>query len=511
MPDKQKSHFERFLRPILASRFLTVSALIHLVQIALVGGQVLFNKYVEPPDFTSTGDDAVSTDAAPAPPPPSPDDTLPPAPSLSAPPPPPSAPAANLAALTSMSTSQASFQMPIPQMAPPTIAKITTMPVQQFNSGPEVGLPGVMSARSGNGRGEAGRKYGEKSASEEAVLRALRWLQSQQHSDGTWGDGEFRSAFTGLALLCFLGHGETPDHSQEFSVVVTNAINAMVQNGQSNQGRMDWGPGFDGIPAVYEHAIGTYAISEAYTMTKDQRLAPIVSQAVTYIVNGQRPDGGWAYSYDTGEDPRKPDAKHPIKSDTSVSGWQIQALKAAHLTGIAGTDKLGANLDQAMRNMDRVFDPHDGTFGYRSAGDIKHHDLTGVGALAKLFWLGRADKSVREGLKNITTTDLVYGSADCNLYGWYYDTQACFQAQGAAWDWWNKRFQDQLTTNQSADGSWPPTGGTDTGGEGKGNSFSKQTGGSGPLYRTVFCCLMLEVFYRYLPTNGGANALDDSL
>jgi hypothetical protein len=163
-----------------------------------------------------------------------------------------------------------------------------------------------------------------------------------------------------------------------------------------------------------------------------------------------------------------------------------------------------------MRNLNRVFDPKDGTFGYRQAGDIKHHNLTGVGALSKLFWLGRADKSVREALKNITTTDLVYGSADCNLYAWYYDTQACFQAQGVPWDWWNKRFQDQLTTNQSADGSWPPTGGNDTGGQGK-ESFSKMQGGDGPLYRTVFCCLMLEVFYRYLPTSGGASALDDSL
>jgi len=108
-----------------------------------------------------------------------------------------------------------------------------------------------------------------------------------------------------------------------------------------------------------------------------------------------------------------------------------------------------------MKNMDRVFNPKDGSFGYRKAGD-RNYSLTGVGVLSKLFWLGRPDKTVRQGIKNIESKDLKYSGADCILYSWYYNTQACFQAQGGAWDWWNSRFQDQLTSNQSEDGSWPP-------------------------------------------------------
>jgi hypothetical protein len=163
-------------------------------------------------------------------------------------------------------------------------------------------------------------------------------------------------------------------------------------------------------------------------------------------------------------------------------------------------------LEIAMKNMDRVFDPRDGSFGYRKAGD-RGYTLTGVGVLSKLFWLGHPDRTVREGLKNIQSRDLSYDGADCNLYAWYYDTQACFQAQGGAWDWWNRRFQDQLTNKQSADGSWPPTSGNEAGG------FAKATAGDGPVYRTTLCCLMLEVFYRYLPTSqedalgGGAEGL----
>jgi hypothetical protein len=488
-----KSHFERFLRPILASRFLTISALIHLLLIILFGGRVLFNKYVEPPDFQSTGDSAAAADTAPAPPQ-TPDTTLPPTPTLAAPPPPSaSAPAATLTALTSLSNNASSFTMPMPAMAPPTIGKeLSAQPQTAFGTGPAVPLPGAMSGRGSGQREGTGARYGEKPASEQAVLRALRWLQSQQQSNGTWGDGQHPGAFTGLALLCFLGHGETPQTSHEFGVTVNNAINAFVDNANKNEGHLNFANNFNDQSSSYEHGIATYAICEAYTMTKDERLVPIVKAAIQYIIQGQRPDGGWAYRYDTG-----PDDGKQIKSDTSVSGWQIQALKAAHLTGIPGMDDIvHPALDLAMKNLDRVYDPKDGTFGYRKAGDSGgEHFLTGVGVLAKLFWLGRPDRTVHEGLKTITAKDLAYNSPDCNLYAWYYNTQACYQAQGGAWDWWKNRFQDQLTGSQSGDGSWPPEPGRDTGGLGK------ATSGAGGVYRTTLCCLMLEVFYRYLPTS----------
>jgi len=347
-----------------------------------------------------------------------------------------------------------------------------------------------MGSRIGSGRESAGQQYGEKPASEHAVVLALRWLQSQQHSDGTWGNS-FHDAFTGLAILCFLGHGETPQTSPEFGGTVKNAIEALVNEGTRNEGRFSGKEDFAGNDAAYQHAICTYALCEAYTMTKDERIAPVLQQAIGYILRGQRLDGGWAYSYD-----KSGDFHVEPKSDTSVSGWQIQALKAAHLTGLPGMEDLvQPALDVAMKNLERVFNPKDGSFGYRKAGD-RNYTLTGVGVLSELLWLGRPDQAVQEGLENIQSKDLKYDGPDCNLYTWYYDTQACYQAQGASWDWWKGRFQDQLISKQSADGSWPPIGG-------RGEAFHAVTeaGGDGPVYRTTLCCLMLEVFYRYLPTN----------
>jgi len=504
MPDPQKSTFDRFLRPILASRFLTISALIHLLIVFLVGGRVLFDRYVEPPDFQATGDSSVSTDTMSEPPPPAPDANLPPTSaesSASSAPPPPAAPA--LMAMSTMNPTATSFSVPMPAVPPPTISnQLSAAPSAEIGTS-DVALPHAMSGRpgsGGSGGNGTGQGYGETPASEQSVLRALRWLQSQQQTDGTWSDGHWKAGFTGLALLCFLGHGETPGHSAEFSVVVTNAINAIVAEGAAQQGCLSFDHGFDNNESAYGHAIATYALCEAYTMTKDPRIEPVLRQAVDIICKAQRSDGGWAYKYDTSPDDPK-NKRDPIKSDTSVSGWQIQALKAAHLTGLPGIeDEVHPVLAKSMNNLNRVLDPKDGSYGYRKADDSydkkgnRYHFLTGVGVLAKLFFYGRIDRDTRTGLKDIMTGELSYTGGQCNLYAWYYNTQACFQAQGSAWEWWNARFQNLLIASQGSDGSWPPCGGKETSG------FGQNPGGEGPIYRTTLCCLMLEVFYRYLPT-----------
>jgi len=500
MPDQSSSHFDRFLQSILASRFLTISALIHILLIVLFGEKVLFTKYVEPPDFQSTGEGGTSTDVGDTPAA-SAVAALPPTPTLEAPPV-VAPPASSLTALTSINTNSSGFSMPLPAIAPPTLGRVlqsqAAAPAQVLGTGPPVRLPGLMAGRGAAQRAGTGLRYGAKPASEPAVLRALRWLQSQQLSDGTWGSPECKGGYTGLALLCFLGHGETPQSSHEFGVVVNNAIAALVTEANNKQGRMAFfGDGFTDQNAPYNHGIATYALCEAYAMTKDDSLVPIIRQAVGYIVKAQRPDGGWAYRYDT-----TPDKPGTVESDTSVCGWQIQALKAAHLTGIPGMEEtVHPVLDHAMQFLDSVFDPRDGTFGYHKPGEIANHFLTGVGVASKLTWLGRADSSVHEGLKNIISADLNYSAPDCNLYAWYYNTQACYQAQGAAWEWWKARFQDQLTGKQSADGSWPPTGGQEAGKTPTRVNLAVDTGSDGPLYRATLSCLMLEVFYRYLPTN----------
>ncbi|MEA3188764.1 MAG: hypothetical protein QOD99_2594 [Chthoniobacter sp.] len=488
--------FLRLVRSVANSRFLMISALLHVLIVLLFGGTVLFNKYVEPPDFQAEGGDFLTpadTSAAPAP---EESQTMP---SMSVVAPTISAPTASLSALTSINPSAVAFSVPVAPSVAPTIS---TNLAEKLAGGPSASsaktgaasqLPGTMAGRGSGKRAATLAQNGGKITSEQAVMNALRWLQKTQNPDGTWGS-KFKGAMTGLALLCYLGHGETPASSRDFSVVVDKAINALVGAGVKAQGHLMFkGNVFLYSSDVYEHAIAAYALGEAYTMTHDEKIAPVLTQAIDYIVKGQRADGGWYYRYDTG--PERPDEKGKgfVQSDTSVSGWQIQALKAAHLTGLP-FDGINGVLDNAMRNLDRVFTPKDSSYGYRKSGDHPP-TLTGVGVLCKLFWQGKPDKMVRDSLKALEGVNVKYGSPDAHLYAWYYDTQACFLAQGGSWDRWNRMFQDEIVTHQSPDGSWPPTGGRENGA-----GMNDAANADGLVYRTTLCALMLEVYYRYLPT-----------
>ncbi len=480
---RQKSFSQRLQEKLAASRFFTFSLLIHAVIVVMGGSVVLFHQYVAPPDFTAEGG-VVGSDTAVAPqveqlPDPTVQNFTPEAPSISAP---------SISAITSTTTATTSFQMasiPVPVVKAMGDMKVAEMPkAASLVAGK--GLPSTMSGRAGGkARSMMMDKNKGKESSEKAVMAGLRWLAKNQSEDGSWSP-EFTPAMTGFAILCYLGHGETPE-SPEFGPVVKKGLDWLLQRGTEFEGRMSLTKnGWGGNHGVYEHGIATYAMAEYYTMTKDERYAELLKQAVTHIVEGQAPDGGWNYGY----------TKEP-NSDTSVTGWQIQALKAAHLSGlnIPGVDEA---LDKAMLDLKRV-QGSKGGFGYRKAED--RYSLTGVGVLCTYFWKQDKDKVVREGIDFLLkeTDDrhpVKYKAEPANLYAWYYNTQACLMYGGSTWSKWNRLFQDEIVENQTTDGSWPPTGGRNI----AGGELEKKGDGAGPFYRTSLCVLMLEVFYRYMPT-----------
>jgi hypothetical protein len=485
-PHPPKSFAESLLAKLAASRFLTVSALLHMLIVLLFGGTVLFNKYVEPPDFSAEGSEFLASGPIDTPPTPEPVQQMP-TPDMAPPPPTVTPPAASLTMIATTAPSATGIVVPITAIAPTMskniseIAPAPTTPVAKGNTGLS-NLPSAMASR-GQGRATALQQSGGKQSSEQAVISALRYLQTVQNADGSWGK-RFPGAMTGLALLCFLGHGETPAASREFAIVVDKTIKYLLGVGTASQGRFGYGPGggFNSQPAVYQHGIAAYALGEAYAMTKDEKIEPILAQAINHIIAGQAPDGGWMYTFDKS-----------MPSDTSVSGWQIQALKAAKLAGIKN-EKIDPVLDLAIKNLERVYNPKNGSFGYRKAGD-RNYSLTGVGILCKLFHSGKVDKMVRDAVKNMESKDVEYDSADADLYAWYYNTQAAFQVQGGAWERWNRRFQDEIVKHQAPNGSWPPTGNAKT------HAFMNGEDIDATLFRTTLCTLMLEVYYRYLPTS----------
>jgi len=483
-PSKPKKPFHtRVVEYLAASRFFTFSALIHLVIIFLGGTVVLFKHYTEPPDFAASEGGLVSNDAQVEAPPEQPPDVSqqtfqPTAPQITAP---------TLSAISTTNLSTPTFQVAqvVPVIKAPssdTMNKALERAMTGSARGVAGNLPAVMGGRmGGTARAQAMMMNGGKKESEEAVLRGLRWLVKNQNPDGSWGTA-YKGAMTGFAFLSFLGHGETPV-SPEFGPAVGKALDWLMKGGAKYEGRLSMQAAFN-QPGVYEHAIATYALGEYYTMTKDERVADLLTKAVGYIVDGQSPDGGWVYGYSKEGD-----------GDTSVSGWQIQALKAAHLTGLEmpGVDQA---LDKAMLDLKRVQGPKGG-FGYRTKGD--GYSLAGVGVLCTYFWKQKKDESVRNGIEFIMSeTDkeypIEYQNEKANLYAWYYDTQACLMVGGAAWTKWNRLFQTEIVKAQAPDGSWPPMKGKSPG------ELQTQTAVNGALYRTNLCILMLEVYYRYMPS-----------
>ena len=164
---------------------------------------------------------------------------------------------------------------------------------------------------------------------ERAVIKALDWLTAKQNDDGSWGK-TYQGAMTGFALLCYLGHCELTD-SPEYGEAVSRGIKYLVELGDKKDGWLYVTTNKHG--AAYTQGIATYALAEAYGMTEKDFILPVLQKAIHRIVAGQKEDGGWYY-LETRKGPANSSfvdfgKNKNAASDTSVSGWQLQALKAA--------------------------------------------------------------------------------------------------------------------------------------------------------------------------------------
>lgn len=320
------------------------------------------------------------------------------------------------------------------------------------------------------------RESGGEDRAEKAVRNALEFLASKQNENGSFGK-EFHAAMTGLTLLAFLGHCETPE-SPKFGEGVVGAALYLMEVAKKNDGMMTNGK--PGHHAAYEHAIATYALCELYTMTKESGkpvpgLESILKRSVDIIVEGQTKGGGWAYGY----------AQNPEADDMSVAGWQIQALKAAYNTGkkFSGVDKA---LDKSMEYMKSIQDAK-GSFKYRPKDAEGKPTLTGAALLGMQIWNEMESAEYKKGISYLAQA-YANPTPGSNFYAPYYNTQAFFLHGGKEWEEYNKKFQPKLLDAQNPDGSWTKDGAGGHGGE------------DALTMNTAWGCLMLEVYYRYLPT-----------
>ena len=392
---------------------------------------------------------------------------------------------------------------------PSTLAGLGGFEVAAVGNGQLVAGPGGVGMGAGSGKqpgagsddlGFGGRGAGQREAmvgafggtrqTERAVVAALNWLARHQNTDGSWSLDQFErrcsdrtctcpaavksdSAATALALLPFLASGQTQLSRGPHQRTIRNGLYWLV-NLQMADGCL---AGQGNYSLMYSHALATIAVSEAYALTHDSRLGAVVRSAVRYTERAQDPsNGGWRYV------PGQP-------GDSSVTGWQVMALKSAQLAGVeVNSDTLRA----AQRFWKSVAHGSAGSEFSYLPGEEPSRSMTAVGLLCAQYQdATRNDAQMTRGLAYLTQNSATREARD--IYYWYYATQVMHNLPGRDWDNWNRQVRRLLVESQvregCATGSWNPEKPTrDAWGE-----------HGGRLMQTSLSALTLEVYYRYLP------------
>lgn len=340
-----------------------------------------------------------------------------------------------------------------------------------------------------------------------AIDLGLQWLARHQDQDGRWDCDGFHKhdgagaekngpgnpvhdvGVTALALLAFLSDGSTVESGAHQQVVV-NAV-AWLRTQQGPDGMFGTYASHD---FIYDHAIATYAMCEAFGLSTDDSLQQTAQRGLDYLESHRNPHGVWRYQ------PRDND------NDTSVTSWCL----AAYVTG----DYFGLRVDQeALRvgaaYLQGVSDPT-GRHGYTKQGERssrkpgdhsqrfpteKGEAMTAAGLFMR-FLLGQrpSREPVMAAAGNLLLSqppkwDVAAGTIDA--YYWYYASQAMFRMGGGWWRDWQAHLQRAVVDTQrrnekdrSSLGSWDPVGVWDEDG--------------GRIFTTAMLVLSLQAGHRYL-------------
>jgi hypothetical protein len=296
--------------------------------------------------------------------------------------------------------------------------------------------------------------------------RGLQYLATTQNENGEWTGGMQGPGCTGLGLMVFLASGEDPNFGL-YSNHVRRALRNIITAQDANTGIMG--------SSMYHHGFAMLALAEAYGTVDDRTLWPVakgrsVGQALELAVRGaitsqkKNSQGGWRYS------PSSTDA------DTSVSGAVLVGLLAARNAGIEVPDVV---VDRAIAYY-KTMTSSSGTVGYAGGmggfGDslARSSIATLVCALAR-----RKDMPEYKATLGYLTKGLEQPVNGYPEYTRYYQSQALFQGDVAAWEKWNKLLLRQLKQAQQSDGSF--------------------TGSYGAGFSTSMSLLALALNYRFFP------------
>lgn len=430
-------------------------------------------------------------------------------------------------------TEMASEAAPAPTAEPQSV-KVASVDAMLSIKSP-VTMKSVMGTSRGAGvRGtytRGGASYGD-AATEAAVMKALRWLKATQAPDGSWGTkpefglkkGMDKAAGAGFAILTYLAHGETPA-SKEFGPTVQKALDYLINsvyvvkdksgkpakdpNGNTPYIRMSGAGGSE-----YGFLIGTYALCEAYGMTKNPNAREAAEKTLGRIISGQTATGGWNYKMARVQKEGGPD-------DISFGGWAMQAIKAGKMAGIhlPGMEEC---IKKAVNCLKKRNYSEKAGFVYRATTNHKGGTggLAGVGCLAMQLLGYAKEKEVANALNVMRdwqpSLDKVYsyapGKPENAQYYCYYAAQCKYQAgmckdatpaNFTLWKKWNAEMKALYTKAviTVTDKSGQPVTVKDPAGKDRPiGRWENKDHYNYDVMGTCLAALQLMVYYRYLPT-----------
>lgn len=278
-------------------------------------------------------------------------------------------------------------------------------------------------------------------ATDAAVQRGLEWLAKQQHPDGSFGSGAYRSnvAVTGLAGMAFLGAGSTPGRGP-YGEAVNRAVDYLLAKTQPSGFIVS--PESESHGPMYGHGFALLFLAECYGMSPRAELRESIGRSVQLIVNTQNKEGGWRYY------PRRQDA------DISVTICQVMALRAARNAGFHVPNE---TIDRTVEYVKKCQNP-DGGFCYMLPGGESAFPRSAAGVVA-LYSAGiYAGDEIDKGLEYLMRFRPQKGVAQPGgyyFYAHYYAIQAMWVAGDAKWTGWYPAIRDELLARQRRDGAWP--------------------------------------------------------
>jgi Ca-activated chloride channel homolog len=293
---------------------------------------------------------------------------------------------------------------------------------------------------------------------EDAVERALDWLDQCQNTDGSWGKSN-KIELTGLALLAYLSRCETP-LSEKHGEEVLKAMVYLIDAAKRGRGIMCDSTGKSRPDA--SHAIATYALAESAIICRQLHinvpdLDESVKRAGQAVIDALGSDGSW--SAGEGGDA------------VLLASANLQALKACHLSGLdfKGLAKATVKALDALKSA-----------SFTDGGPVH----PGPVALAYQLW-ARGDHPLAKNACEAIAQRGPFHWNPATAATVAADAQAMFNRGGEPWKEFNSGFLPAMIKAQQPDGSF--------------KQAAADNDRSAHIRATCHATLALEVYFRFLP------------